>query len=268
MIQADKIESLLKENQIHNLRIMDRAGVNVILDISETTPEGLFEKFKSYFDMLSGYQHLTIKAANDSAFKANWTGSKLWKVFFPGVNGPGAITAPTHSGGYTKEYLETSIALATIKMQMEFDKKERELEKKFNTGDEDKYFKYAPLFAGFLGMTDEQMLKKLQLCSLAGGLGSIPNASQSGVQNKLIIQGTDAEKEKLVESLVPAIYEKVDKDKFISVLQSLKDQPEFLEMAYTFMTLNKPATDSVNGLGSISNEVSINSDLNIYQGFL
>lgn len=268
MIQFDKIDSLLKENDIHHMRIIDRAGINTILDISATTPEELFEKFKSYSEMLSGYQHVTIKAANDAQFKGSWTGSKVWKVFFPGANMPGTISAPLNSGGYSKEYLETSIALATIKMQMEFDKKERELEKKFNTGDEDKYFKYAPLFAGLLGMTDEQMLKKLQLCSMAGGLSGTNNFTPGVQQNKLVVQGTEAEKEKFVEDIVPKIYEKVDKDKFIAVLKSLNEQPEFLEAAYTFMSMNTPANTSINGLNSNIKDVSKNIDNNIYIGYL
>jgi hypothetical protein len=268
MIQADKIGTLLKENDIHHLRIMDRSGANVILDISGATPEEAFDKFMSYAEMLAGYQHLTIKAANEAQFKGSWTGSKIWKVFYPGAATPSTISAPTQSGSYSKEYLETSIALATIKMQMEFDKKERELEKKFSTGDEDKYFKYAPLFAGLLGMTDEQMLKKLQLCSMAGGLSGTNNFTPGVQQNKLVVQGTEAEKEKFVEDIVPKIYEKVDKDKFIAVLKSLNEQPEFIEAAYAYMTMNTPAKTSINGLDSNTKDVSKNFDSDIYLGYI
>ncbi len=267
MILIDNIERLLIEGVCNHIRIYDRTMQNHLLDLDADTPENLYIKLKLNAEILSGYGILTIKAGDDTCHKRSMTGASVWKVFFnnsTAANNQNVVT-PVNTG-YSKEYLETTIQLQTLKLQMEFDKKERELEKKFAGGDEEKYFKYAPLLGSLFGITDEQMMKKLQMCQLAGGLSGIPQTQSN--QTRLTVEGTDDEKVKIVERLVPEIFNKVDKNKFIAVLQGLNDNPEFIESAYAYMSLTNGTKTGLSGQNIVSeNETNISND-NIYLGYI
>jgi len=260
MISIENIEALLKESKCNHIRIYDRTMTNQLLDIDAENSDLAFEKFRVNSEVFAGYGVLTIKAGDDAIHRRSMAGAKVWKVFFPGNNGtsttPGiqSINQTPINTGYSKEYIETVIALRGLQMQMDYDKKERELEKKYASGDGDieKYFKYAPLVAGFLGMSDEQIMAKLQMCQIAG-------SGMSGTQTKtkLTVQGTDEEKEKIVEQLVPSIFNKVDKDKFIAVLNAVNQNPEFLESAYMYMSMT---SNQNNGMAGVNLSDSSNSN--------
>jgi hypothetical protein len=244
MILIDNIGQLMKQAETNNLRISDRSGMKWIMDINEASPENAFTKLKSYSEILSGYQVLTIKGGDDKTMEGHYTHGAEWKVYFPvgqtSISG-GPAAAPG-GGGYGKDYIALAVSLEQMKLQMSFDKKERDLEKKFGSSDEEKYLKYAPLFGPLLGIKDEDMFKRLQMCALAGnlsGLSGMMNNSAGG--NKLSVEGTDAEKEKMVEKLVPEVFAKVDKTKFIQVLEAVKNNPDFLNQAHSFVSMQQPA---------------------------
>lgn len=269
MISIENIEQLLKEGECKHIRIYDRTMTNHILDIDGETPELTYEKFKTNSELLSGYGVLTLKAGNDTIHKRSMQGASVWKVFFPAAaSGSPVIASQTPvNTGYQKEFLELSIAIATMKLERDFEKKERELEKKYEKDEDgvDKYMKYLPLFGTALGMSDETMLKKLQMCQMAGGLGGTGQGIQS-TGNKLTVSGTEEEKQNIVQTLVPEIYNKVDKDKFISVLQQLNQNPEFLESAYAYMSLTN--TSGLAGNNPASEGSKIVFDYNLYAGNL
>lgn len=246
MILFDNIGQLMKQADTNNLRIFDRAGTNWIMDVNEASPENAFAKLLTFKEMLSGYQVLVIRGANDAQEKGHYSGGSTWKVYFPaaapgiGLSGPGSTATP----GYSKELMDTKVQLETLKLTMMFDQKFAALEKKMGGGnDEEKYLKYFPLVAPMLGIKDEDVFKRLQMCALAGNLSGLSGMMGTGAAgaNKLSIEGTDAEKEKMVEKLVPEIFGKVDKTKFIQVLEAVKNNPEFLNTAHAYMSLQQPA---------------------------
>ena len=268
MISIDNIGTLLKEGECNHIRIYDRNGTAHLLNIDDDNVDNAIDKLKANIKLLSGYGVLTIKGGNDTIHKRSMAGASVWKVFFNETpsNSNTQIQQQPINTGYTKEYLDTLIALNTLKLQIDFDKKERELEKKFSGGDEEKYFKYAPLLGGLLGWTDEQMMQKLKMCQMAGGLSGMQ--TNTPVQNKLTIEGTDLEKEKLVETLVPQIYEKVDKNKFIAVLQAINQNPEFIESAYSYMSMTTPGNSAMAGQNPASKSESNVFDDYIQVGFI
>ncbi len=264
MISIENIGALLKESNCNHIRIYDRTMTHQLLDIDAENSDLAFEKFRVNSEMLSGYGVLTMKAGDDAIHKRSMAGAKVWKVFFPG-NGattPGiqAVNQMPANIGYSKEYIETVIALRGLQMQMDFDKKERELEKKYSSsdGDIEKYMKYAPLVAGFLGMSDEQIMNKMQMCQIAGN-----GMSGASIKSKLTIQGTDEEKEKMVEQLVPSIFNKVDKDKFIAVLNEVNLNPEFLESAYMYMSMTSNQNNGMAGV-NLNDSSHLNDSIDDY----
>lgn len=269
MISIENIGTLLKEGDCNHIRVYDSAGTHHLLSVDDENIDNAIDKLKTNIEMLSGYKTLTIKGGNESIFKRNMQGALVWKIFFtnvPAINQNPVQPVQPINTGYTKEYLDTLIALNTLKLQMDFDKKERELEKKYSGGDEEKYFKYAPLLGSLFGWTDDQMMQKLKMCQMAGGLSGMQ--TQTPVQNKLTVEGTDSEKEKLVETLVPEIYGKVDKNKFIAVLQAINQNPEFIESAYSYMSLTSPGNSAMAGQNTASESKSNVFDDYIQVGFI
>ena len=269
MISIDNIGTLLREGGCNHIRIYDRNGTAHLLNIDDESVDNAIDKLKANIELLSGYGVLTIKGGNETVYKRSMAGASVWKVFFnqtANSNPNTQIQQLPVNNGYSKEYLETVIALNTLKLQMDFDKKERELEKKFSGGDEEKYFKYAPLLGSLFGWSDEEMLKKLQMCQMAGGLSGSQTQTFKPQQNKLTIEGTDSDKEKMVEVLVPQIFGKVDKDKFIAVLDAINKNPEFIESAYSYMSMTN--NSGMAGQNMSFKSETIISDDNIYLGYV
>lgn len=238
MIPFDKIEQFLHEARYNHMRVYDRTLTNHLIDLHGTDSTDLFNKFSSHINVLSDYEILSCKVGNDDTVKCNWTKCSIWKINL-GSNKQNTIIDKTPiNTGISKDYLDLSIQLERLKLQVEFNEKSKEFEKQKNSSEEDKYIKYLPFIAPLLGIKDEDLFKRFQMMGMINGtLSGSTHTQQNNIKNKLTIEGTADEKEKIVEKLVPSIYNKVDKDKFIVVLDAMDKNPDLLNIAYEYLPM-------------------------------
>lgn len=241
MIPFDQISSLITKEEANNLRILDASG-NKILDIQEASPANAITALNNYGQMLSGYGKITIKGGDDASLKGHFTQAAVWKVYFPNIatTSPGPWQQAQASGlnaSISKEYMNLAIELEKLKNENVFDKKFRDLEERLGKKNNLPIpMEYLPFIGEFFGWDDKKMFQKLQMSAMAGNLGSLGKMVQDNASgNKLSVTGTDAEKEKVVETLVPEIWKDKSSDwrtKFASLLTTVKATPGFIDQIY------------------------------------
>lgn len=257
----EEVKHIIKQLNVVNVKITDTNGKKVMQFFDELSPENLIAKLDGFAPTLQTYGRLTFIGATAAQFKQNWKDCYQWPVVFSTI--PAHLTSTNEpqkiNQGYVSHNEATLMAqLAGLQMQMDFNKKIADLEKKIDGGKEkesqwerviDKYFPMvAPQFG--ITMSPEQMdsaMKYYQMQAMMNGkmMPPVQNNGMAGLNIQTntnpSIQQTEEEKQtedEIVKELT-ALSEKTSDQKLLTLIKALNNNPAYVDMAINFMNTTK-----------------------------
>lgn len=252
MIDCKHIPDLIKKNKTPYLRIYD-GDENIIYVIENDKMDQTIREFEQAKEILCDHRRIIIHAATKSQYNSNYRGSFHWECTFDRE----AARTPVQGIANTQansQLLAMSIKLEELKFAQKLEKKERELEEKYNKKNKGGFEEWMPLIDKYLGkflkMEPGELSNNLNPGSSLAGPSTRTKTKLSAEMTKEELQeAVDLSDKKLTEiytkigpqnfqRLAAGIYElteRVDIDVINELIEGLSKKPEIAKTALTFL---------------------------------
>lgn len=226
---------LIQDAKITHLKVLDTDGKK-LMELNADSADSVIAQLEGYKNIMASNGRVKFVAANDSIYNQKWRDAYTWTIVFSTTT-PTVISAPSGIGGIPTGYVSQNEAslmakLEALTMQINFDKKFSELEKKLDLNKGDDFEKYLP-FAGLLMDIDPKKLETMT--ALAGMQAAMNGKNQQGLaglqEKKDLVQTTVEEKEQImvINNELEKLSEKVAVSKIAEFIKALNDKPQFLD---------------------------------------
>lgn len=290
MISFESALKLMEDRKLCCVKICDMHDRPIISfddykDVTQTV-----QQLRSYEELICGYGKVIFKCGTEAQKNGNYKGAAIWTVTF---TKPGAVANALPVTSFSpmnqlKEMLTMmqlmqgmgigaqnnnpmALELEKLKLQMEHEKKLRELEKQ----NEDPFMKYghmAPIVMSLMGKDDASIEKMIKWGMMGKNMTQGTPATQiSGTSTTLsfsdVDRMTDPERDKKICDLIAAVLTKVNADHFIQLLKKLAEKPILAVTAVNALSMIPASGEAIQSHTATTEQIDeINRLLDIIPG--
>jgi hypothetical protein len=240
MIKFDDAINMMRDAKAPYVRIMDARGKKVYEFSEYNNVEATIDALEKYRSALENMGRLSFVVADDKIKASNWQNAYHWDVVMTGSNSTQQNASNGHMNGYMSiREVELTNQLHRLQMEMDFDKRLREMQPK-NEG-----FNIGELF-NLLPLVMDIDPKKIQAMNAMRGItGNQPVQGIAGTpqvqeQSNLSVQMTEQEIQAklngITKSLITIINtEGIGIDKIEKLINALAVNPSLVDKALLFI---------------------------------